>query len=87
MVTRVPISSGKPLTDRPGRWKGSVPIPQKSLESSEARLQGQEKALFLTFIRKMLQWKPEDRSGIRDLYTDEWSCEDLIRSEQVVREE
>jgi len=70
---------------RPGNWIGKVPIPEKSLESSEARLEGEEKKLFLNFIRGMLQWNPEDRSAIQDMFTDEWFCDDLLRSGKAVR--
>jgi hypothetical protein len=49
-----------------------VPITATNLSDQESRLQGEEKALFLTFMRKMLQWKPEDRKGIRDIIEDEW---------------
>jgi serine/threonine-protein kinase SRPK3 len=74
------------LTWSPGEWIGQVPIPEKSLESSETRLQeGEEKELFLIWIRKMLQWKPEDRSSIEDVIMDEWFLADMIESGQVVR--
>jgi hypothetical protein len=86
MVIRVPNYKLINTNPRPGTWKGTIPIPQKTLESSEARLQGEEKELFLVFIRKMLQWKPEDRCAIEDLFTDEWFCADLIRSGKVARE-
>lgn len=52
----------------------------------KSRLQGEEKALFLTFMRKMLQWKPENRKGIRDIIEDEWLLADLIEGGQVVRD-
>jgi hypothetical protein len=57
-----------------------------SLEASEVRLQGTEKELFLIFIRKMLQWRPEDRGDIQDVFMDEWLLADLIESGEVVRE-
>lgn len=57
-----------------------------SLETVEARLQGAEKDAFLRFVRKMLQWKPEDRKPIREVFTDEWLLADLIESGEVVRE-
>ena len=69
-----------------GTWKGTVPIPETSLAKEESRLEGEEKALFLDFLRKMLQWKPEDRKGIRDIIEDEWLLADLIEIGQVVRE-
>lgn len=57
-----------------------VPIPDTSLEAAELRLEGREKRLFLHFLRKMLQWRPEDRSGLHDIFFDEWLLADLIES-------
>ena len=46
---------------------------------------GEEKALFLKFLNKMLQWKPEDRKSIREIIEDEWLLADLIEDGQVIR--
>lgn len=74
------------LTCHPGEWIGQIPIPERSLESSETRLQeGDEKELFLIFMRAILQWKPEDRSDLEDVYMDEWLMADKIESGDVVR--
>jgi serine/threonine-protein kinase SRPK3 len=70
-----------------GTWKGRIPIPETSVNILEARLEGHEKELFLNFFRKMLQWKPEDRSDIRDIFMDEWLLADLIEAGEVVCEE
>lgn len=72
---------------RTGTWKGPVPIPDISLEVAEQRLQGKEKEVFLNFIRKMLRWKPEDRTNCNDTYVDEWLLADLIESGEIVRRE
>lgn len=69
-----------------GTWKGEAAIPVTNLSDQESRLQGEEKALFLKFMRKMLHWKPEDRKSIRDIIEDEWLLADLIESGEVVRE-
>jgi len=53
----------------------------------ELRLEGEEKEQFLAFMRKMLQWKPEDRSDCKDIFFDEWLLADLTASGEVVREE
>lgn len=74
------------LTNAIGAWNGEAAIPATTLSEQETRLQGEEKALFLKFMRKMLHWKPEDRKGIRDIIEDEWLLADLIESGQVVRE-
>lgn len=60
-----------------------MPIPTNSLELTEQGLQGEEKRLFLRFIRKMLQWKPEDREPLEDVYMDEWLLADLIKAGEV----
>lgn len=70
-----------------GEWKGKVPIPDISLTSSEQRLEGSEKELFLTFMRKMLKWRPEDRGDCREVYFDEWLLADLIESGEIVADE
>ena len=69
-----------------GTWKGEVPIPAISLETSEQRLEGEERGQFLTFMRKMLQWKPEDRCDCENVFFDEWLLADLIESGEIVRE-
>jgi len=61
-----------------------VPIPDNSLAAAEKRHDGIEKQQFLTFMGKMLQWRPEDRSSTVDLYNDEWLLADLINSGEVV---
>jgi len=43
-----------------------------SLESSEENLEGRRKELFLQFMRKMLQWAPEDRQSAAELLHDPW---------------
>jgi serine/threonine-protein kinase SRPK3 len=70
-----------------GTWKGRMPMPETSLDILEARLEGHKKELFLNFFRKMLQWKPEDRSDIQDIFMDEWLLADLIEAGEVVCEE
>ena len=53
-----------------GSWKGTIPIPNDSLEDSERNLEGENKALFLAFVRKMLKWRSEERSGAKELLAD-----------------
>jgi hypothetical protein len=59
------------LTRYLGRWKGAAPIPETSPIEAEQRLEGEEQEQFLRLIKKMLQWKPEDRSSIEDVFIDE----------------
>ena len=55
-----------------GVWKGEVPLPKITMEELEGSLQGQQQQDFLTFLRKMLRWRPEDRLSARDLLSDPW---------------
>lgn len=43
-----------------------------SLEDSEEYLEGENKEMFLRFVRKMLRWDPEERQSARELLTDLW---------------
>ena len=55
-----------------GQWKGQVSVPELSLEDSEEYLEGENKHLFLQFMRKMSQWDPDDRQSASDLLKDPW---------------
>jgi len=57
-----------------GKWKADVEIPQDtSLEKSEQRLEeGENKAMFMKFMRRMLQLRPEDRKTAKELFDDPW---------------
>lgn len=55
-----------------GNWKEGVAIPEISFEASEENLEGEKKALFLEFIRKMLRWVPEERQTAAELLKDSW---------------
>lgn len=70
-----------------GNWIAEVPIPDISLETAECRLEGEEKKLFLTFMRKMLQWRPEDRGNCNEVFFDEWLLADLIEAGVVAKED
>ncbi|KAJ5152062.1 protein kinase [Penicillium capsulatum] len=55
-----------------GNWRGVCEIPSRSLEELEENLQGTNQELFLCFMRKMLQWRPEDRASAKELLSDPW---------------
>ena len=56
-----------------GQWRGGIPVPDRtSLEESEENLEGSDKEAFLRFMRKMIQWRPEDRQTARQLLEDDW---------------
>ena len=50
----------------------TLPCFSISLESLEKRLAGQEKELFIRFIRSMLHWLSEDRKTAKELLEDQW---------------
>ncbi|KAL8644364.1 MAG: hypothetical protein Q9226_007801 [Calogaya cf. arnoldii] len=59
--------------DKDGRWIADFPIPAPmSLEESEERFEGSSNEAFLRFMRKMLQWRPEDRQTASQLLEDDW---------------
>ncbi|PYI05498.1 kinase-like protein [Aspergillus sclerotiicarbonarius CBS 121057] len=60
------------LIQETGQWKAAVEIPENSLEDSEEYLEGENKVMFLRFMRKMLCWDPEERQSARELLTDCW---------------
>jgi serine/threonine-protein kinase SRPK3 len=67
------ILSSKLSTDSSlGNWRRLAEIPQHRLEDSEANLEGENKKMFMQFMRKMLQWEPEDRQSAVELMTDPW---------------
>nr|POE71817.1 serine/threonine-protein kinase srpk [Quercus suber] len=72
--------------DITGNWIGNVAIPDRSLHKMEKRLASEVKTDFLEFMRKMLKWKPEDRSDCNDIFFSEWLVADLIESGQIVRD-
>lgn len=47
-------------------------IPEISLEKLETRLEGNDKVLFLAFVRKVLKWGPAERPSAKELVYDEW---------------
>jgi hypothetical protein len=56
-----------------GEWKADVDVPSDvSLENSVTRFEGEKKEKFLTFVRGMLQWRPEDRKTAAQLLKDPW---------------
>nr|XP_001399366.2 protein kinase domain protein [Aspergillus niger CBS 513.88] len=58
--------------DENGNWKCLADIPEQSITSRETQLDGDNKKLFLQFLRKALCWLPEERPSARELIMDEW---------------
>lgn len=56
-----------------GQWIADCPIPQgKSLEKAELFLTGRNKEMFLSFVKGMLTWRPEERKTAKELLEDPW---------------
>ena len=47
-------------------------LPNTTLEAAEVYLEGESYTLFLYFMRKMLQWVPDERLSARELLMDPW---------------
>ncbi|KAK0102752.1 hypothetical protein ONS95_006349 [Cadophora gregata] len=58
--------------DSQGNWRGSVPIPDQSFEIREQWLHGEDQALFVKFLRRILCWIPEERPAAEELAFDEF---------------
>ncbi|RMZ81670.1 hypothetical protein DV737_g2373, partial [Chaetothyriales sp. CBS 132003] len=59
--------------DEDGCWASEPPIPKTSLEDFVTSIPaGKEKEQFLTFIRRLLTWDPEERAASYDILQDEW---------------
>ncbi|KAI0330395.1 kinase-like protein [Cubamyces sp. BRFM 1775] len=59
--------------DTQGHWTGATTLPNDNLEVLlDHRLEGENKAHFLSFVRKMLKWIPEERHSARELLEDPW---------------
>lgn len=56
----------------PGQFRNPGSVSKASLEDEEDTLEGEEKTLFLAFIRRMLQWRPVDRPTALELVSDPW---------------
>jgi serine/threonine protein kinase len=55
-----------------GTLKDSFDVPDGSLETSITRLDGDNKAMFIDFVRKMLDWMPEKRHTAKQLLAHPW---------------
>lgn len=55
-----------------GNWKGPIPIPEQSLEMRELRFSGEDRELFLDFLRRTLHWLPEKRPTAEELAYDDF---------------
>ncbi|KIW85314.1 hypothetical protein Z517_00704 [Fonsecaea pedrosoi CBS 271.37] len=59
--------------DHSGRLTTGVDLSDKqSLDTREERLDGENKRLFLEFVKSMLRWDPNERLTARELLDDPW---------------
>ncbi|KAI1120283.1 kinase-like protein [Nemania abortiva] len=59
--------------DEHGEWRWIVPIPrEKTFESLEGSLEGDERARFLNFIRALLRWDPGERLTAKQALSNPW---------------
>ncbi|GIZ44122.1 hypothetical protein CKM354_000733100 [Cercospora kikuchii] len=58
--------------DEQGKWKNNPPLSPDTLEDRLTCLNGQSKAEFLSFLRAMLKWQPQDRKTAREVLQDPW---------------
>ncbi|KFA77297.1 hypothetical protein S40288_01269 [Stachybotrys chartarum IBT 40288] len=56
----------------PGRKQGTL-----SLENTISCMKGEEKRMFLKFVRRMLRWDPSERSTAKELLEDPWLHDDF----------
>jgi serine/threonine-protein kinase SRPK3 len=62
-----------------GHWRGFISIPDQSFETRERRLNDDNQALLLRFVRRALRWIPEERPVAEELAFD-----DFLMQPQVV---
>ncbi|KAL1880227.1 hypothetical protein VTK73DRAFT_6055 [Phialemonium thermophilum] len=55
-----------------GRFKKADKVTRTSLEEEATILEGDEKAAFLRFLRRLLQWRASDRPSALELLKDPW---------------
>lgn len=56
----------------PGQLKKGHYVAETSLEAESTALEGEPKAEFLRFLKRMLQWDPDKRASARELLKDPW---------------
>ncbi|GAB1201152.1 hypothetical protein APSETT444_010539 [Aspergillus pseudonomiae] len=63
--------------DHGGEWKGLAPVPDRTLEGLAIDVKGEDKEGFLRWLRRALQWNPDDRPTALELLYDEWMMKGL----------
>lgn len=60
-----------------GQWRGLAPIPDISLEALAEGIEGEDVPGFLSFLRRILRWLPEERPTAGELMFDPWLMKGL----------
>ncbi|KAJ5960848.1 uncharacterized protein N7479_007998 [Penicillium vulpinum] len=56
-----------------GKLKKEDLVPSTfSFESTISKFDGEEKRMFISFVNRMIKWKPEERSTAKELLQDPW---------------
>ncbi|KDB20643.1 CMGC/SRPK protein kinase [Trichophyton interdigitale MR816] len=63
--------------DENGQWRGLAPIPDISLETLAEGIEGEDVPGFLSFLRRILRWLPEERPTAGELMFDPWLMKGL----------
>ncbi|KAL2846631.1 kinase domain-containing protein [Aspergillus pseudoustus] len=64
--------------DDQGVWKGSIPTPEQSLETRAQQFSGEDKELFIAFLRRIFCWLPEERPTAEELAYDDFLMQPLL---------
>ncbi|KAL4898978.1 hypothetical protein BDW74DRAFT_171823 [Aspergillus multicolor] len=62
----------KKFFDGEGIWIGTAEVPSRSLENLESNLRDSSQNLFLSYMRKKLQWELAKRASAKELLADPW---------------
>lgn len=46
-------------------------------ETSVSQISGEEKRMFIKFVKKMITWEPKDRKTAKELLDDPWLCTNI----------
>ncbi|PWY77891.1 kinase-like protein [Aspergillus eucalypticola CBS 122712] len=64
--------------DAEGNWKGSICIPEQTFELRELHFSGEDKVLFLNFLRRIFRWLPEERPTAEELAYDDFLMQPIM---------
>ncbi|GLB21956.1 hypothetical protein AtubIFM61612_002508 [Aspergillus tubingensis] len=64
--------------DAEGNWKGSICIPEQTFGLRELHFSGEDKVLFLNFLRRIFRWLPEERPTAEELAYDDFLMQPIM---------